>query len=103
MYQINYDFKMDLAPKQHSETIFEILTLKLNTTRKGYWPSYFFFIVAIPTTPYMCGRTSFILYHSVAIKLKKISNFFQSQEKLTSDIQVNDYLQTRCTSKTRNK
>lgn len=53
MYQINYDFKMDLAPKQHSETIFEILTLKLNTTRKGYWPSYFFFIVAIPTTPYL--------------------------------------------------
>lgn len=36
MYQINCDFKIDLAPKQHSETIFEILTVKLNTTRKGY-------------------------------------------------------------------
>lgn len=72
MYQIDYEFKIDLAPKQHFETIFEILTLKLNTTCKGYRPSYFFFIVAIPTTPYMCGRTSYIVVSLGCDKIKKV-------------------------------
>lgn len=83
MYQIDYEFKIDLAPKQHFETIFEILTLKLNTTCKDYRPSYFFFIVAIPTTPYMCGRTSFIAVSLGCDKIKKNSlTFSQSQEKI---------------------